>query len=186
MFKTNRRKFFYVGLATLSAVGIGTKFSFFKPLSSLFPTSLFSRKEWKIIAAIQDHLLPSSKDIPGAQDVNALEHLQFVINEKNSVIDQHGRKSLKDGVTKIQELSLKKYQKSFTNLTSSEKENVLRSFEKTHEGYHFLTLILDFSLEALLGDPVYNINPNKIGWKWIGFKPGLPRPLKSKRYFELT
>ena len=47
---------------------------------------------------------------------------------------------------------------------------------------YFLTVMiktfLSYILEAYLGNPIYGINHNKIGWIDLNYKPGYPQPLK--------
>ena len=42
-----------------------------------------------------------------------------------------------------------------------------------------------YLLEALLADPVYGGNTDEVGWKWLGYTAGFPRPPIGKRYFEI-
>ena len=39
-----------------------------------------------------------------------------------------------------------------------------------------------YIFEALLSDPVYGGNPEGIGWRWLGHRPGFPRPNQRNRY----
>ena len=36
--------------------------------------------------------------------------------------------------------------------------------------------MLELTLECFFGDPVHGGNVDEIAWKWIGHRPGSPRP----------
>jgi gluconate 2-dehydrogenase gamma chain len=69
--------------------------------------------------------------------------------------------------------------KEFVALSERERERVLRDFEDTHEGDLWLTLVLGYTLEAYVGDPSYGGNPDEVVWRWLGHRPGFPRPPKQ-------
>lgn len=142
-----------------------------------------SESQWHTLQAVQNHLFPSEPGAPGAKEIRAAAYLQSVLIEQQSeVID---RKFIKKGIVHIDTLSRKELDKPFAALTEGQREKILRLFENTHEGRHWLSMMLDNILEALLTDPVYGGNPEKIGWHWLKHQPGFPRPPKNKRYYLL-
>jgi len=62
---------------------------------------------------------------------------------------------------------------------------MLHQITKSKAGRRWVSKLLSYICEALLGDPVYGGNPDGIGWKWLNHHPGFPRPPKHKRYREL-
>ena len=42
-----------------------------------------SRRQWKTIIAVQDHLFPSEQDAPGAKEVNSQAYLYAVLSDAN-------------------------------------------------------------------------------------------------------
>lgn len=141
---------------------------------------------WPLLAAVQDHLFPSEPDAPGARDVNALAYLQQVLSftDRDSVED---RKFIVAGATWLRKrVALDHEGRVFGDLSEEEREKVLRTMvEGSKDGETWVTLVLYYILEALLCDPVYGGNPGGIGWKWLGYIAGFPRPPEGKRYYEL-
>ncbi|MCP4699458.1 MAG: gluconate 2-dehydrogenase subunit 3 family protein [Gammaproteobacteria bacterium] len=131
-------------------------------------------KEWQILAAVQEHLLPPGPDSPGAADVNALTYLQSVLADPQ--MDAADREFIKDGLARLDKTAREMEGKEFAALASGQRETVLRRVETTKDGEHWIAEILNYIFEALLGDPVYGGNPGGIGWKWLGHRPGFPRP----------
>jgi gluconate 2-dehydrogenase gamma chain len=140
-------------------------------------------RQWALIAAVQDHLLPSEENAPGARDVNATAWLQWVLSDP-SVDDQH-RFFFRKGADELDKLSLKVHERAFQALSPAEREALLRRYEAQAGGHHWLKELLNYIMEALLTDPVYGGNTGQVGWKWLGHKPGYKRPPAGKRYFLL-
>jgi len=142
-----------------------------------------SRRQWKTIIAVQNHLFPSEQDAPGAKEVNSQAYLYAVLSDANR--DDEDRQLVKNGLLELQDICWKQYKKLFTQLTAEQAELVLRELEKLPDGRPWLMTILGYIFEALLVDPVYGGNPNGIGWKWLEHQAGLPRPTMETRYFLL-
>ena len=79
-------------------------------------------------------------------------------------------------------VSRKEYEKPFRRLTSEEKDQVLRYVDKgaldddSFNGEDFIHTMIDLSLEGFIGDPVHGGNRDGVGWKYIGYTPGCPKP----------
>jgi gluconate 2-dehydrogenase gamma chain len=148
-----------------------------------------SRRQWKTIIAVQDHLFPSEPSTnskptsPGAKDVNAKAYFYAVLADADR--DNEDRILVKNGLVELQDICWKKYQKLFIDLSHTQKEICLKLFEKTPNGRPWIMTVLGYIFEALLVDPIYGGNPNGIGWKWLEHQPGFPRPTLDKRYFLL-
>lgn len=133
--------------------------------------------------ALFEHLLPSEQEAPGAHEINAIGYLQWVL--KDPKVNNAYRLFLLAGIQNLDEVSFKQTRKHFIELSHDAREKVLRALETTTEGYRWLKEILEFLMEALLGDPIYGGNTGEAGWKWLQHVPGFPRPLPNKRYFLL-
>lgn len=144
-----------------------------------------SAAQWKTLTAVMDHLLPSepaTKDQPfrpGAGDVQAVGYLKLVLRDPK--LDPEDIQILEGGVAALEVSCFKTYSKKFFELSSSERETLLRDFEKTQQGERWLGEMLSFLLEALLGDPSRGGNPDGVGWKWLGITPGFPLPPRTSR-----
>lgn len=133
--------------------------------------------------AVQIHLLPGSLGSPGALEVNANQYLLNIIHRGELETEQLA--TLKAGLLQINQLARQLAFRSFINLDPEQKETCLRTLEKNSTGRGFLIIVLQYLVEALMSDPVYGGNPQKIAWNWLHFEPGFPSPPVGKRYFEL-
>ncbi len=133
-----------------------------------------SAGQWQMLAAVQAHLLPSEPGIPGAREVNATGYLRLLMTDPRTGEEQ--RVWLRDGLVELAELSSERFASEFISLTKNEREVALRALERSPSGERWLAALLDFLLEALLGDPSHGGNPDGIGWRWLGITPGFPRP----------
>ena len=139
---------------------------------------------WKTIAAVQQHLFPSTDDSPGANDFKAAVYLRNAV--ENPAADGEDKAFIVKGVGWLNDLTEERYGQAFTDLNDSERETVLRQIEQSRAGRNWLSLLLTYLLEALLADPVYGGNPGGIGWKWLEHQPGYPTPPEDKSWFKLA
>ncbi len=170
------------GSATFSMIGCASlsDYNSSSPRANSVDTGL-TKQEWNELDQIQQHLLPSEEHAPGAKEVNARAYFQWVLSDPD--YDHSDRKFIKTGLTALTALCLKQHKVTFSQLPFAERESILRDFEKTKDGYAWLTTVMNYLLESLLTDPIYGGNPNGIGWKWLQHTPGFPRP--TIKYTEL-
>jgi len=143
-----------------------------------------SEKQHKLLLAVQEHLFPKGADSPGAEDINALAFLQFVIAQVD--FDADSRNFIINGTQSLEESSMERFDLSFTELDFTRKERLLRYLaDHTRWGKNWLSLLLYYIFEALLSDPVYGGNPDGVGWKWLEHQPGFPRPPPGKIYTQI-
>ena len=145
--------------------------------------SIQLKDPWLTIGVVQDHLFPAETDSPGAKEINAITYLQNVIS--SSAIDKDEKEFILNGVKWLNDLSLEKHEAVFIYLSDSERTDMLHQITKSKAGRRWVSKLLSYICEALLGDPVYGGNPDGIGWKWLNHHPGFPRPSKHKRYWKL-
>lgn len=138
---------------------------------------------WLTIAAVQQHLFPADETSPGAEDINALNYLQTIIQAPD--IEQEERDFIINGEKWLNGIAQKTHAKKFIELDEAQKEAVLRQIEKSRAGENWLSTQLGYLIEALLSDPVYGGNPNGIGWNWLKHQPGYPTPSIEKMYYKL-
>jgi gluconate 2-dehydrogenase gamma chain len=136
-----------------------------------------SEDEWATLEAALDRILPSEPDAPGAREVNAIGYLDAVLADEE--VDAETRALVKDGAARLDELSRKRGAANFPALAREGQEALLRSFETDARGVEWLRKTIAFALEALLGDPVHGGNTDEVGWRWIGHRPGIPRPTRG-------
>ena len=123
------------------------------------------------IAAAQEHMLPSSISSPGALSVNAIGYLDAAIRQ--GAVPPEQLASLIRGAEALD----KRAGGAFAN--APQKDALLRAYQKTPDGEAWMTAVLSYALEALLGDPIHGGNPGGIAWAWAGIRPPFPRPRKQ-------
>lgn len=116
-------------------------------------------------------------DVPTAESINANAYLYKIL--KHSKITPQNRIFIRDGIKWLNEEAISKYKKTYTKLSDKQRQKVLREIADTGWGDSWLENVLTYFLEAMLGDPIYGVNKDMSGWKWLNHKPGLPRPTKA-------
>lgn len=130
--------------------------------------------EWLMLDAVQNHLLPSTPDSPGAREANATGYLDAAL--ATALVPAEHKHQVKDGATALAKLSNESYSSPLHALNEQQREELLRKFEQSETGEDWLTLVMRYTLEAYLGDPAYGGNPGGVVWKWLGHLPGFPQP----------
>lgn len=174
---TSRRNFL-LGLAGGSLAGLFGGIAF-----AAGSTRLDETQRWQILDVVQRHLLPSEPDSPGATEIRALDYLRFVVTDPK--IDAQERQFILEGVGWLEELSHQQHGDSFLALEAGVREQLLRRIATSPAGENWLSTLILYLMEALLGDPAYGGNPDGIGWRWLRHTPGFPRPTAATVYPRL-
>ena len=185
--RINRRKF--LGLTTLFAIGASM------PLHSCLldnrpevtakrDPNILSELEWNTLIAVQEVLFPHEENAPGAVDINAAGYFQWVLADPE--MDPSEIKFKKKGLSRLNEACKELFENEFYTLNEEEKEDILNHVTKESWGRSWISTMLLHIFEALLSDPIYGGNINEIGWKWLNYNPGIPRPEKGKTYLDYT
>jgi gluconate 2-dehydrogenase gamma chain len=133
-----------------------------------------SDDERRTLAALQDRLLPSGPGSPGARDVNATAYLLAAAADTGVTASE--RADIQKGLKRLQAFAREQQKAAYAALTEEKQDAVLQAFQEGRGGQAFMMLVMVYTLEALLGDPVYGVNPNGVGWAWLKHDPGFPRP----------
>jgi len=139
--------------------------------------------QWRTIATVQDHLLPAEPGAPGSSDIHATAYLDGVLADPE--LDPEVRSLILNGIGWLDELAQEGHGRPFADLAPEPREELLRGIVDRPTGDLWLSTLIDYSLEALLGDPLYGGNPGGIGWAWLEHNPGLPRPTPANLYGRL-
>lgn len=146
----------------------------FLPLFATFSFGFFSffKKEnrWRVLESVQNQLFPKTQHYPSASEFEAVRYLKIV--SKDSSFDSDDLEFLFRGVKEIQRMGYK------SELLSKEKEKILKEFSKEQFGENWISMVLNYTLEALFCDPIYGGNVKEIGWKSFRHNAGVPRPKK--------
>ncbi len=128
--------------------------------------------EWRTVQAAQEVILPSKPGSPGAREVQATAYLDAAL----AFGAQPGEcETVKRGAHRLDALAVERGAFDYAALDAADAGAVLRQMLKTY-GNEWFVVVLGYTLEAFLGDPVHGGNPDGIGWKWVGHAPGWPRP----------
>ncbi|WP_394229535.1 gluconate 2-dehydrogenase subunit 3 family protein [Shewanella colwelliana] len=136
-----------------------------------------------IVETVQLHLFPDDGDGPSAQQLNAYTYLLWAIDEPDNQADGD-RPFVIQGASWLEELSQEELGTSFLLLDETAQDNLLQRVAKSRAGENWLSLLLYYLLEALTLDPIYGGNPQGIGWQWLEYQPGFPRPTVGKTYLD--
>jgi gluconate 2-dehydrogenase gamma chain len=143
----------------------------------------FNPDQWSVIETVQDHLLPSEPESPGAPDVHAATYLDLTLSDPK--FDPEIRDFILKGIGWLDEIARDQKDNPFPLLEPAVREDLLLQIARTDAGERWLSTLISYTLEALLADPLYGGNPDGVGWKWLEHDPGKPRPKPDKIYGRL-
>ncbi len=138
---------------------------------------------WQTIAQVQEILFPPADDIPGATDIGATLYLHRAIENPNA--DGEDKTFIFRGVGWLDDLTQERHKKKFRQLSAEQQQGMIEIIVKSKAGRNWISILLNYILEALLMDPVYGGNKNGIGWKWLEHQPGFPTPPADKTWDKL-
>lgn len=144
---------------------------------------ILSSSQFLIVSSVQKILFPSDENGPGAYDVMADKYLLWVLSDHR--MDPEEKEYIINGIGWLDETADENFSKSYSELTNSEKEQLIADVSNERWGRSWLGVILTFVFEALLCDPQYGGNINEIGWDWLKHYPGYPRPTETLLYPEI-
>jgi len=141
---------------------------------------LADEARWRLIGTVQERLFPSEPEAPGAREINALPYLRWVVGDAN--LDAEERAFILRGSEWLEALTRETHDRGFSDLTADGQQAMLERIARSEAGENWLATLLLYLFEALLSDPIYGGNPDGIGWRWLGHRPGFPRPDERNRY----
>jgi gluconate 2-dehydrogenase gamma chain len=139
--------------------------------------------QWRTLALVQDHLLPSEPGAPGSGDINATAYLDGVLADPD--LGAETKALILNGVEWLDDLAREGAGYPFADLEPGPREDLLRALAERPTGDRWLSTLIGYVLETLLGDPLYGGNPGGIGWAWLEHDPGRPRPTPANIYGRL-
>jgi gluconate 2-dehydrogenase gamma chain len=126
---------------------------------------------FKIIASVQNILFPQNCNAPSASGFGAVNYLINVSSHPSFVKDD--LLFLYRGARELIE-----YESKFLDISYKEQSNTIDRFSKTKIGRNWLSILLYYTIEALLSDPIYGGNRDRVGWRWLNHHAGVPQPKK--------
>ena len=137
-------------------------------------SSSWSKEKADTLALLQEDLFPDMDTRLNTHNINARAYLTYILHHPR--VSDDDKRFIKKGVIWLDEEADGLFGKNYTELPAKKRQKVLTSIAKAEWGESFIEAILTYLFEALLGDPVYGINKDEVGWKWVHHTPGLPRP----------
>ncbi len=165
MFLQSRRHFFQKGFVG-GAVLVFCSGRLFGAVSTM-----------QTIQVLQEDLFGNTTNAPTPQEVRAQSYLAMIL--QHSRVSQKQKEFIRNGIQWLNEEALEMFHKSYVALAKQQREAVLQSVTDSRWGESFVHAIFAYLFEAMLGDPIYGINTDESGWKWLQHHPGLPRPKKA-------
>ena len=147
------------------------------------PGRVLTADQWRTLALVQDHLLPSEPGAPGSRDIRATAYLDAVLADPD--LDLDTRAFVLHGIGWLDDLAREIAGHPFVVVEAGPREDLLRRIGDTPAGDRWLSSLIAYTLEALLADPLYGGNPGGIGWVWLDHDPGRPRPTPANLYGRL-
>jgi len=143
----------------------------------------FSAEQWDAVEAASGRLIPGD-DGPGAREARVVNYIdaQLALPQFAGL-----RPLFLAGLVKLDQLAHGVAGKRFADLPPAKQDAVLRRVErgvllgKRRRSNRFFRVLLTFTVEGFLCDPIYGGNHDKVGWELIGFEPRPPRPLRPYR-----
>lgn len=136
-------------------------------------TNIKSVSPLKILKVVQVDLFPQK----AVENANAYRYLSVIF--KHSLVSDSDKQYLRNGTRWINEEAVLEYDKSYIDLDSSQRQKILKQISKESWGKSWMKTVLSYIMEATLGDPIYGINKNESGWKWLSHTPSFPRPKEA-------
>jgi len=122
------------------------------------------------LAVVQEDLFPKEM----ITQANAYAYINLIF--KHSRVSAQDKQFLRNGAKWLNEEAVAKYNKVYTKLSSKQRQETLEIISNQSWGESWIKTVLSYIMEAVLGDPLYGVNKNESGWKWLGHSTGLPRP----------
>lgn len=129
---------------------------------------------------VLDILFPDDGNGPGATQLKTSHYFLWTVNDSN--IDPSTRTFLLDKLERLNEEVQHYYKSDFYKLDSSQQEEFIEELSSLKWSKNWLSYLLTLTFESLILDAQYGVNPENVGWEWLGHYPGFPRPKKEQLY----
>lgn len=171
-------------IGSMITAGIATQLPFSKVFgNSARAENFLSVEEKNILQSVQEILFPSDENGPGASEINAYDYVAWVMSDP--LKDPAEVTYFKNGIGWVEESANEIFSKKYIELNEAEKQELINTVSKENWGEGWLSVLLTFIFEALLSDPKYGGNPESIGWQWLNYNFGNPRPAIELLYPEI-
>lgn len=140
----------------------------------------------QMVVDVMDILFPKGNDQqagPSSADINAYQYLKWVLSDEN--YDEDIKRLIIDGFNQLAEFSQEQFAKPYGKMSSKEKVSLVAQATQSTWGENLMARLVSMILDALVVDPIYGVNVDKVGWKWLGYISGIPRATTTNKYPEI-
>ncbi len=127
------------------------------------------------VYAVYETLWPPSPSIPSVDEIGVVQHFFWTVQDE--WFDPDIRQWLLTGFQKLPA--------SFSKWNLALRTQTIQQIAQTEEGHRWLVHLTTLLLEALLAHPIYGVNKQQCGWKWLDIYQGIPPPDEQTRYPDL-
>lgn len=135
---------------------------------------------YQTISVVIADLFPPNIAMPSPHSFNAIGFIKAVMQDKR--VTQERKKTLIDGVKWLNQTTQNSYAKNYRELSLAQREKVIKQIAQKSWGDTWLWYLMNYTFEAMFSDPVYGANTKMIGWRWLGYESGFPRPPRVNSY----
>lgn len=132
------------------------------------------------IHIVLDILFPDDGNGPGAIQLKADHYFLWTLNDSH--LDPFTHSFFLDNLIKLNEEAIQLYDSNFHELNRSLQEDFIAKLSTINWSKNWLSRLLTLIFETLFLDSQYGVNPKNIGWDWLDFYPGYPRPTTELLY----
>ena len=177
-FKSNisRRGF----IRQMIVVGIALNVPFYHSCKESSQDSILTQNQEYILRRILEILFPQDDMGPSIVELKIYDYILWVLTDAR--LDPDEAKYTIRGIAWINESSQEELEMDFDNLNAEQQEFIIKFVSETSWGESWLSTLLTLIFEALLLDPIYNVNEQRMGWKWLNHQEGSPRPEVHNAY----
>lgn len=143
----------------------------------------FGEDQFHTLIALTRVLFPEDGNGPGADKINAVEHIVSVVNDDR--LDPNENQLIIDRLDSFISFVRKSDDAKFYELPEHRQYHLVEETTESEWGHYWLSRLMTLVFEALLLDPAYHVNTNESGWKWLNHTPGYPRPQKEELYPQI-
>ncbi|MFT5836002.1 MAG: gluconate 2-dehydrogenase gamma chain [Sulfurimonas sp.] len=126
------------------------------------------------LALAQKDLYGDLSSAPSFTEINSRAYLSLILT--HSRIDDDSKQYIKNGAGWLDEEAQKLYKKPYIELDEVKRQKTLESMATYNWGERWISTMLRYIYEAVLGDTIYGINKDESGWNWLNHVSGIPRP----------
>lgn len=130
------------------------------------------------LEAATSRILPS-EDGPGAIEAGVVDYIERALRDDYF---RTLRRPMERGLDLLESLAADYYGRAFAECRAEEQDAILMDVQAgkadtpDFPAHRFFERLVMLTLEGFLCDPVHGGNRNCVGWKFIGYVPGGPRP----------